>query len=167
MTQEEQNKATLNRFWEEVWDQGNLDVVDEIFHTNFVDHGLAPGLTKQGPEGAKEAVMQFREAMPDLYLKAHQLIAEGDKVLTLWESGGTQTGPLKSARGVIPPFLLGLSTQVLLHLGEIPNPVTGTVEPDLDAAKQVIDILGMLQQLGVIPSGPPGGGPPKAGDGRG
>jgi len=43
-------------------------------------------------------------------------------------------------------FLLGLSTQVLLHLGEIPNPVTGTVEPDLDAAKQVIDILGMLRE---------------------
>ena len=35
---------------------------------------------------------------------------------------------------------------MLLHLGEIPNPVTGTVEPDLDAAKQVIDILGMLRE---------------------
>jgi Domain of unknown function (DUF1844) len=42
-------------------------------------------------------------------------------------------------------FLLGLSTQVLLHLGEIPNPVTSAVEPDLEAAKQVIDILGMLR----------------------
>jgi hypothetical protein len=43
-------------------------------------------------------------------------------------------------------FLLGLSTQVLLHLGEIPNPVTGTVELDLGAAKQVIDILGILHE---------------------
>ena len=41
-------------------------------------------------------------------------------------------------------FVLGLSTQALLHLGEIPNPVTRTVETDLDAARQVIDILGML-----------------------
>jgi Domain of unknown function (DUF1844) len=42
-------------------------------------------------------------------------------------------------------FLLGLSTQALLHLGEIPNPMTSALEPDLEAAKQVIDILGMLR----------------------
>jgi len=41
-------------------------------------------------------------------------------------------------------FVLGLSTQALLHLGEIPNPATRTLETDLDAARQVIDILGML-----------------------
>jgi hypothetical protein len=42
-------------------------------------------------------------------------------------------------------FLLGLSTQALLYLGEIPNPVSRAVETDLDAARQVIDILGVLQ----------------------
>jgi hypothetical protein len=43
-------------------------------------------------------------------------------------------------------FVLGLSTQALLHLGEIPNPVTRKLETDLDAARQLIDILGMLAQ---------------------
>lgn len=43
-------------------------------------------------------------------------------------------------------FVLGLSTQALLHLGEIPNPVTHAVETDLDSARQVIDILGMLAE---------------------
>jgi uncharacterized protein DUF1844 len=43
-------------------------------------------------------------------------------------------------------FVLGLSTQALLHLGEIANPVTRAVEPDLAAAKQVIDILGIIQK---------------------
>ena len=76
MTEEERNKAVLTRFWTEVWDQGKLEVVDEIFHPNFVDHGLAPGLTKQGPDGAKEAVMQFRTAIPDLYLKIEHMVAE-------------------------------------------------------------------------------------------
>jgi len=42
-------------------------------------------------------------------------------------------------------FLLGLSTQALLHLGEIPNPVSGQIETDLIAAQHVIDILGMLE----------------------
>jgi Domain of unknown function (DUF1844) len=43
-------------------------------------------------------------------------------------------------------FVLGLSTQALLHLGEIPDPVTRATERDLPAAKQVIDILGILRE---------------------
>ena len=43
-------------------------------------------------------------------------------------------------------FVLGLSTQALLHLGEIPNPMTHALERDLGAAKQVIDILGILRE---------------------
>lgn len=43
-------------------------------------------------------------------------------------------------------FVLGLSTQALLHLGEIENPITRAVERDLGAAKQVIDILGILRE---------------------
>ena len=43
-------------------------------------------------------------------------------------------------------FVLGLSTQALLHLGEIPNPVSRAIERDLVAAKQVIDILGILRE---------------------
>jgi hypothetical protein len=43
-------------------------------------------------------------------------------------------------------FVLGLSTQALLHLGEIPNPISRAVETDLESARQVIDILGMLAE---------------------
>ena len=42
-------------------------------------------------------------------------------------------------------FILGLSTQALLHLGDIESPVSGQVERDLGAARHVIDILGILQ----------------------
>jgi hypothetical protein len=43
-------------------------------------------------------------------------------------------------------FVLGLSTQALLHLGEIDSPLTGKTERDLGAAKHVIDILGVLRE---------------------
>src|SRR5262249_680583 len=42
-------------------------------------------------------------------------------------------------------FILGLSTQALLHLGDIESPMSGQVERDLPAARHVIDILGILQ----------------------
>lgn len=41
-------------------------------------------------------------------------------------------------------FVISLSTQVLMHLGEIANPISGKVEADISVAKQMIDILGML-----------------------
>ena len=42
--------------------------------------------------------------------------------------------------------VLGLSTQALLHLGEIESPLAGKVERDLIAAKDIIDVLGILRE---------------------
>jgi hypothetical protein len=43
-------------------------------------------------------------------------------------------------------FMVGLSTQALVHLGEIPEPHSGKAEGDLRAAEQVIDIIAMLSE---------------------
>ena len=43
-------------------------------------------------------------------------------------------------------FVISLSTQALMHLGEINNPLSGKVEVDVPTAKQMIDILGMLRE---------------------
>ena len=45
-----------------------------------------------------------------------------------------------------PAFIISLSTQALMHLGEIGNPATGKVEKDVAVAKQTIDIIGMLSE---------------------
>ena len=54
-------------------------------------------------------------------------------------------------RQELPPinfstFIISLSTQALMHLGEMNNPVTGEVEKDVEVAKQTIDIIGMLSE---------------------
>ena len=43
-------------------------------------------------------------------------------------------------------FVISLSTQALMHLGEISNPLTGKVEKDVAVAKQMIDIIGVLRE---------------------
>ncbi|MET0153083.1 MAG: DUF1844 domain-containing protein [Candidatus Binatia bacterium] len=43
-------------------------------------------------------------------------------------------------------FLMSLSTQALMCLGEIPNPLTDKTEMDLDAVREFIDIISMLQE---------------------
>jgi len=56
----------------------------------------------------------------------------------------TETRPLPEI--TFPTFLLSLSTSALMHLGLIPNPVSGQVEADLTLAKQTIDLLSLLRQ---------------------
>jgi hypothetical protein len=43
-------------------------------------------------------------------------------------------------------FILSLSTSALMHLGEVPDPVTQKVDKSLPLAKQSIDLLGMLRE---------------------
>ncbi len=43
-------------------------------------------------------------------------------------------------------FILGLSTQALVSLGEVPASPGQAVQTDLTAARQMIDVLAMLQQ---------------------
>ncbi|HZY59041.1 MAG TPA: DUF1844 domain-containing protein [Candidatus Binataceae bacterium] len=63
-----------------------------------------------------------------------------------------QREPQAGAQAPPPPeinfvtFVVSLSTQALMHLGEIPDPISNQPERDLPAAQHVIDILGMLQE---------------------
>lgn len=43
-------------------------------------------------------------------------------------------------------FVISLSTQALMHLGEIASPISGKIETDIDVAKQMIDLVGMLRE---------------------
>lgn len=43
-------------------------------------------------------------------------------------------------------FILSLSSSVLVHLGEVPDPVSGQTEVNLELAKHSIDILSMLEE---------------------
>jgi hypothetical protein len=59
--------------------------------------------------------------------------------------GGSETPQEPAPEINFSTFVIGLSTQALMHLGEIANPLSGKVETDVPVAKQMIDILGMLK----------------------
>lgn len=61
-------------------------------------------------------------------------------------SQGSQS-QAEAAEGInFASFLISLGTQAFMHLGDIPNPTTQRREKDLPAAKQMIDLLGLLQE---------------------
>jgi predicted SnoaL-like aldol condensation-catalyzing enzyme len=70
-----ENKAMVHRVAEEVFSEGNLDVVDELYAANFVQHG--PDGEVNGPEGVKQVVTMYRTAFPDVHVTVEDLIAEG------------------------------------------------------------------------------------------
>lgn len=79
----EENKALLRRWFEEVWNKGRAEAIDEMFAEEGVAHGLADASGKElrGPAGFKPFFHQFREAFPDIQVIVEDTIAEGDKVV--------------------------------------------------------------------------------------
>ena len=91
----EENEALVRRYFEEIWNKGNLEVIDELFTTNFVRHGpVGTEGEVRGLEGFKGLVSSYRSGLPDLRIPIEDLIAEGDKVVTRWTARGTHRGEL-------------------------------------------------------------------------
>ena len=94
---EELNKSIVKRIWREIWQEGNLSVVDELIDINHVLHGYPEDLAyRSGAEGFKRLVATNRSNLPDAQLTIEDLIAEEEKVVTRYAvrtaSSATTTG---------------------------------------------------------------------------
>jgi predicted ester cyclase len=87
----EENKALLRRFFEEVYNKGNLAVADELVAEGYVSHNELD-IQVLGPEGIKRAATMQRDAFPNLHTTIEDLIAEGNEVVVRGRDTGTHTG---------------------------------------------------------------------------
>jgi len=78
------NKAIIRRVFEEGFNQGRLEVVDELFSTRFVDHSTPEQVA--GAEGVKEYFASVHRGFPDMQVSIEDMVAEGEKVVvrTTW-----------------------------------------------------------------------------------
>lgn len=89
--QPEDNKAVLNRFMEQMITGGNLDLVEEFFDPDYVDHSAAaPELADR--YGRLETFKAFLGAFPDLVETPQALVAEDDMVAVHARLTGTHQG---------------------------------------------------------------------------
>lgn len=86
-----ENEEVARRFFEELWNRGDLAVADELLSPAHVHHIGEHRL--EGPEGVKDAVTSFREAFPDLHFAVEDVVSDGDRVVVRWIATGTQEGP--------------------------------------------------------------------------
>jgi steroid delta-isomerase-like uncharacterized protein len=134
----DENKAIVQRYSEAV-SHRNLDVLDEIFAPEFIDHTASPD-QPPGPEGLKRFFAMMDRGFPDFRATVEDVIAEGDKVGFRFTFHGTHQGAFM---GIAPT-----GEQVTMQGIDILRIVDGQV---VELWGQE-DMLGMMQQLGVISS---------------
>ena len=88
MSVEENNKALVRHFVEEVLNGGNLDAIDELMAPDYLDHGTPTG-KYAGREGHKRSIAKQLAASSDLRFHIEEQIAEGDKVVSWVIGSGT------------------------------------------------------------------------------
>jgi predicted ester cyclase len=80
----------VHRMFDEIINNGKLDVVDELFAEDYVDHGPMGDL--RGREAFKTIVSTWRSAVPDVHCEVTNIIVDGDQVAWLVRTTGTHTG---------------------------------------------------------------------------
>ena len=134
---ESENKAVVQRFIDEVLNQGKLETADEIVAEDFVELDPLPG-QRQGRGGLEEIVGMLRTAFPDMHWSIDETIAAGEKVVTRFTWTGTHKGEFLG----IPATGRPVSVK-----GVVIDRIVGGKMTD---SRILMDNLGMMQQLGVI-----------------
>lgn len=135
-----ENKALISRWFEEVWNKGRSEAIEEMFAAEGIAHGLedAQGNPIHGVEGFKEFHRNFRSAFPDFNVTIEDMIAEGDKVVARCRVRACHTG---EGLGMAP--------------SQKPIDITGITIARIEAGKIAegwnnFDFMKLFQQIGAM-----------------
>ena len=90
----EENKQLLRRWFDEVWNNGRAEAIEEMFDENGIAHGLSddPSYPIRGPQGFRPFYEVFRQGFPNLKIVIEDMVAEGDKVAARCSVRGKHEG---------------------------------------------------------------------------
>ena len=134
--------ATMRRMYDSI-NSGDVDGFAEVIADDFVDHEELPGLAPT-KEGVVTFFRMYIAAFPDLRMDPEDMIASGDKVVARVKATGTHQGDFMG----MPATGKHVEVQLIdiIRFG------------DDGLAREhwgVLDQMTMMQQLGMIPDGPP------------
>lgn len=135
---QEQNKAIVQRFYEEVYNQGREEVLDEIIAPDYLDYGHNP--PGRGIEGAKADFRSGQGVFSDVHFTIDDLIAVGDQVVVRWTGTLTHTGEFM---GIAP-------TNKTIDLTGIS--FYRVANGKLLETRNAVNWLNLLQEIGAMPA---------------
>ncbi|MDD1753982.1 MAG: ester cyclase [Methanotrichaceae archaeon] len=135
----EDNKSIVRRFFEEGPSKGNLSIADELMSSDFVMH--TPLAASPGIKGIKEVVTTCRTAFEHLNVTIEDNVAEGDKVVACFTARGLHTGQFMALPATGKPITMSGIEIFRIKDGKIAE-LWGEA-----------NLIGLMQQIGVVPSG--------------
>jgi len=134
---QEQNKAIARRAFEEILSRGRLELAQQFYAKDFVNHGIHRDASLEEDQAALKG---WHQAFSDVAIVPEKLIAEGDLVVVYWIARGTNTG---TGNG-----LPATGKKAELAGITIWRIVDGKIKEEWSA----FDQLSMVQQLGLLPT---------------
>src|SRR4030067_2191008 len=138
----DKNIELVKRFFEEVWNKGNLSLVDEVLAPDYEDYNRPPG-TPRGLKGYKANVNMIRSAFPDIRFTLDQVFAENDHVAIRLTGHGTHKGNFMGIPPTGKQVSFGGMTFIRIQDGKVAE------------RWGISDIPGLTQQLGEPRQPPP------------
>jgi steroid delta-isomerase-like uncharacterized protein len=134
------NKELVRRLYEEGFNQGDLDVVDELVSPDVVTHNPIILDAPEGPDSVRGGIEMIRQSFPDIEVEILDMIAEGDRVAVFLLMSGTNAGDYRRGgatgkKGSLRAFF-----------------IWRVADGRLAESWGVADRFDLLQQLGMIPS---------------
>ena len=145
----EGNRALGRRLIEEAWNQGKIELVDEILANDYAHHDPTDP-DRRTREDYKQWLADTRTAFPDLQIRVDDELVDGERIATRWTVTGTHQGDLVEATGTIPPT----GRQITVTRITIARFANGKVVETWQAG----DSLSFMMQLGLMPAPPEAGG---------
>ena len=131
----------IHRWFDEVWNQGREETVDELYAPNGICHGLGEGGADVcGPAGFKVFWRNMRSALPDVEIRIEDTLVDGNKAVVRVVLEGTHLG---DGLGLPPTGRRVFITGIV---------IVSVAGGQVSEAWNSWDQLGLLQQIGAIPS---------------
>ena len=131
--------TVARRYFEEVWNLGKVEVLDDLLAPDYVNHTPSFGSPPPGPDGLKPIVLAMRRAFPDLHFTIEDVVATPNAIVIRTTMTGTHQGDLF---GIAPTHRRVNVTQI-----QIERVRGGRIVEHW----RVTDELTLMRQLGVVP----------------
>lgn len=130
-------ESLVRRFFEEGFNGRNLDLIDELIASEYVNHNMpAPA---PGPDGFKRVITGFISAFPDMRITIEDVVSEGDRVATRGTWTGTHDGEFNGIPATGRSVAISYCDIWRIENGRF---VENWVQ---------MDMVGLMGQLGVLP----------------
>lgn len=123
---------------EEIWTDGNLDAIDDLFAESFVLHDPSSTGKPRGRDDYREYVETYRAAFPDLEYAVESVISEDDVAALRYTARGTHEGELLGLEPTGERVSVSGMEMYRVEDGRIAEMLTS------------YDALGLFQGLGVV-----------------